>query len=225
MNLRHRKKRMVRETILEAARELIRRERDVSFSMKELAEAADVSFVTVYNYFGSKDGLYQALLGCVLQKTRNSLIRVQGRPFLGRLFAFAEAAVQDVLDETVLYRTVCNAMSTVTKDHPASPVFEQTSDLWKAVLEGDMSWTNPSAKSISFDFLSQQLAIAYRGVFSLWLCQEIDDEEFRLRVQAGTAITIFPFASSDCRTQLLERIETVQNCLTGIEGKKIVSRA
>lgn len=220
MSLRSRKKRLVQETILDAARRLIRRDADLSFSMKELAEAANVSFVTVYNYYGSKDGVCQALFDRVMQETLDSLHGVETSQFVDRLFVFVRAAVEEVLKEGVVYRAVCSTMTTITKDRPVTPIFDRTSALWLAAIKGGGSWKCPAASDVSLEFISRQLAIVYRGVFSLWLCQEISEEEFHLRAEAGVALAVFPFALEAYRPLLMEKITTAQRRIAEIAGEK-----
>lgn len=224
VNLRSRKKRLVHETILEAARKLIRRDQDLSFSMKELADVAGISFMTVYNYFGSKDGVSKALFDRVIQETLDSLHSVEDQPFTERLFVFADAAVKDVLKEAVVYRAVCSAMTIVTKDQPLTPIFEQTGDLWLAAISGGKSWCRPEVAHISLEFISKQLAIAYRGVFSLWLCQEISDEEFLWRVEAGVGMAVYAFATDAIRSELMARITTAHANIASASKAVIVNK-
>ena len=53
---RERNRAKMRERILTAVREMVLQLGTTDFTMAELAEAASVSLVTPYNYFGSKAG-------------------------------------------------------------------------------------------------------------------------------------------------------------------------
>ena len=55
MSLRERKKQKTQQAILEAARTLIEREEFDSVTTRLIAETADVSYQTLYNYFSSKN--------------------------------------------------------------------------------------------------------------------------------------------------------------------------
>ncbi len=57
-----RRRRRKKEGILEAATELFSRHGRDRVTMEEIAERAGVSPVTLYNYFGSKDGLVRAVV-------------------------------------------------------------------------------------------------------------------------------------------------------------------
>ena len=58
--LRERKKQKTREEIFEAARELFDKRGFESVTVAEVAHAADVSQVTVFNYFPTKEDLFYA---------------------------------------------------------------------------------------------------------------------------------------------------------------------
>ena len=60
--LRERKKQRARSDILAAANTLIARKGYADTTMREIAEAADVSYQTLYNYFPSKAQIVRAML-------------------------------------------------------------------------------------------------------------------------------------------------------------------
>jgi len=60
--LRERKKHKARNDILDAARLLIERQGFENTTMRDIADAADVSYQTLYNYYASKAQVVQALL-------------------------------------------------------------------------------------------------------------------------------------------------------------------
>ena len=62
MSLRVRKKQKTQQAILEAARTLIEREEFESVTTRLIAETADVSYQTLYNYFPSKNDILIELL-------------------------------------------------------------------------------------------------------------------------------------------------------------------
>ena len=62
MSLRERKKQKTQQAILEAAKSLIEREGFESVTTRLIAEAADISYQTLYNYFPSKNDILIELL-------------------------------------------------------------------------------------------------------------------------------------------------------------------
>lgn len=51
----------IREDLLSAAMKLAVDKRDLSFSLRQLAEAAGTSTMSIYTHFGNREGLYRAL--------------------------------------------------------------------------------------------------------------------------------------------------------------------
>ncbi len=62
LGLRDRKKARKRDEIIQAARDLFSRQGIDSTTMADIATAADISAPTVFNYFGSKDGILIAMI-------------------------------------------------------------------------------------------------------------------------------------------------------------------
>ncbi len=82
-----RKKEQSKKAIIEAAMELFKLHGFKKVPISEVARAADVSLVTIYNHFGSKDGLVRevvkALLRGILDRARE-IIR-EDKPFPEKL--------------------------------------------------------------------------------------------------------------------------------------------
>jgi AcrR family transcriptional regulator len=82
-----RKKEQSQKAIIEAAKELFKLHGFKKVSISDIARAADVSPVTIYNHFGSKDGLVRetvkALLTRILDKVRE-IVR-EDKPFPEKL--------------------------------------------------------------------------------------------------------------------------------------------
>ncbi len=51
----------VREDLLDAAMEIVVEQRDLSFSLRQLADAARTSTMSIYTHFGNREGLHRAL--------------------------------------------------------------------------------------------------------------------------------------------------------------------
>lgn len=132
--LRVRKKALKRDEIIAAARDLFVRKGIDATTMAEIAEAADISPPTVFNYFGSKDGVLIAIIveGTLLAREDDSLLpgptssdlasllqdlfsRVSGRTLEiagKRVWRYAEAAVirHPQTELARIYRSVSNEL-------------------------------------------------------------------------------------------------------------------
>ncbi|MCB1355164.1 MAG: TetR/AcrR family transcriptional regulator [Maritimibacter sp.] len=82
LGLRHRKKARRREDIIAAAIELFEKKGVDATTVSDIAEACDVSTPTVFNYFGSKDGILVAIVEEGTQRKREEGLR---RPRLDRV--------------------------------------------------------------------------------------------------------------------------------------------
>lgn len=77
MTLRETSKARRRDAILAAAKELLTMSAE-QFSMRKLAELADVSLATPYNLFGSKHAIVAALMNADSARLENTLDRFEG---------------------------------------------------------------------------------------------------------------------------------------------------
>ncbi len=100
---------LLRTTLLETARELLRERRWNDITMADLASGAGVSRQTLYNEFGSRDGFVQAYLlydaDRILSAVEDAIESAGGDPAtaLERAFlVFLEMIVQDPLAVTVI---------------------------------------------------------------------------------------------------------------------------
>jgi len=82
-----RKKEQSKKAIIEASLELFRLHGFKKVSISEIARAADVSQVTIYNHFGSKDGLVREVVKALLRKVMDRAWEVirEDKPFPEKL--------------------------------------------------------------------------------------------------------------------------------------------
>jgi AcrR family transcriptional regulator len=101
MSLRQRKKDQVRDDILEAATTLIARLGYHPTSMRAIADDANISHQTLYNYFPTKIALLKALLSRNTAKITEPLSALLGEPHsdLLSLLSAAISALFKVLDQ------------------------------------------------------------------------------------------------------------------------------
>lgn len=144
-------------------------------SMDKIAETAGVSKRTVYNHFGSKEGLFQAVVSDFLEQ-RQTLKKIAydpASPLEGQLLAFAQAEIflidsprriglSRVLTKVFL-QDVNYAMATVAKYPPLYDMFL----LW---LQGAMRdrkiRTDDPVMSARVFYALVQGAITYPAMFS-----------------------------------------------------------
>jgi TetR/AcrR family transcriptional regulator len=110
----------VRGRIIREATRLFAERGYAATSVREIAEAVGVTKPTLYYHFGSKDGLFTALvnhhLGCWLDVIAASL-RAPG-PVIGRLRAYVAACFQLHLDDPMVLRFLHQAMQQAGQGAP-----------------------------------------------------------------------------------------------------------
>lgn len=98
LSLRERKKKATRENVLQAAETLIERDGFDAARMRDIAELADVSYQTLYNYFPTKAQIVQALLTDDIDATDAEVIAImtRGDDLLDTLFALLEVRLNAI---------------------------------------------------------------------------------------------------------------------------------
>lgn len=99
LSRRERKKRDCKYAILRAARELMR-ERGIEVSIEEIANRADISYPTFYNYFPTKTSLYYAIYLEEIEDIREfSELELSGEPSaVARITRVFDALMQDFVE-------------------------------------------------------------------------------------------------------------------------------
>ena len=98
LSLRERKKKLARESMLQAAEALIERDGFDNARMRDIAELAGVSYQTLYNYFPTKARIVQALLTDDVDATDTDVIAIlkRGDDLLTTLFAVLEVRMNSI---------------------------------------------------------------------------------------------------------------------------------
>lgn len=129
--LRSRKKAKRREEILAQARTLFEQKGIQATTMAEIADAADISPPTVFNYFGNKDGILIALITEGSNRSRASRLAAMARD--DKNFA---AIVCDTLAE-ISRVTLAIADKRVWRYAEAAAIRHPTTDLAQRYLAND----------------------------------------------------------------------------------------
>jgi AcrR family transcriptional regulator len=162
----------VRQRVLDAAERLLR-DGKAEFSMRELAAAADVSFATPFNQFGSKAAIMHALSE---RRIETMIKRFAAAPQLSnaadRVRLAVGLAVEVMLEEPAVNRAV---MGWVGTSGPApGKVLAHSMALWSLALDIGEG-LEPALQQEALDSLPRQLAFAFRGVLSFWTAGEVPD--------------------------------------------------
>lgn len=203
-----RKRELVRGTILDAALDLLAREGRADFSMRELAEAAGVSFVTPFNHFGSKDGLLRELM---FRRFQGIEAAYRAQPPAGDAVARTLAMARLGVDVMVEQAPVTRAMSVGIISEGSRDVLRRARDLWTLSL-GDLDGLDTTWSPDGAALLAEHLALSFRGALVMWIASDLTDGEFRSVVEtvvaAHFAAFVGPAQKRDLAALIAARRET-----------------
>ncbi|WP_237478183.1 TetR/AcrR family transcriptional regulator [Lichenibacterium dinghuense] len=157
----------VRRRVLDAAERLLRDGR-AEFSMRDLAAAAEVSFATPFNRFGSKAAIMHALSARRIDAMAERFAAAaQPADLAGRVLLAVDTAVAVMLEEPAVNRAVMGWIGTAG----AAPgeALARSAALWTLAIGADDGSAAPAS-------LPRQLALAFRGALSFWTAGELPDD-------------------------------------------------
>ncbi len=227
MNLREKHKRERRERILEAARRLLRSTGGTDFSMQTLAGEAEVSLVTPYNLFGSKSGVFYALLNDSLERLDQVAERKPSSRAVDAVLELAGLAAEVYARDAAFYRPLMQFLLGVRDREHRPRLMERSLARWTATVEAAIrgGLLRPSVRK---DLLARQLLVTFLGALELWVHEELDDGAFRAQSLYGSALLVLANTSDAARPRLLERLRTIERRLSrhrfGARPKRIERR-
>lgn len=211
MSLREKQFAKRRHQMLDAAESLIRQTGGTDFSMRILAELAEVSPATPYNFFGSKEGLLFALLQRTLEAfLSQGLVFTSEDPHEQALEA-AENALNLLLGDPVVMRPLYQVMLALTDPlhHPLfiKGAFEFYRGATRGLLEEGLLKDASEQDTFAFSLMAH-----FIGVLNLWVQEDIGDEYFRAQVMLGFAQMLSSLGDSPPPT-LVRRLEQLRRSL------------
>jgi AcrR family transcriptional regulator len=192
--------------MLDAAARILNASDPPDFSMRDLCEAAGVSFATPFNHFGSKTGVVRALAMRIFEDVHNRYVR-SNKPgdTIDRLFAMAAAGTEVWLENPAVNRYISSSLMVAgNKEHPEQ-FLEHSCKLWLEAL-GTLDGLEGIDDKNCAASLSLSLAVAFRGTMALWIGREITDSQFAPLLQAQVACLLLGFAPSHRRPRLYSMI-------------------
>ncbi|MGI9646340.1 MAG: TetR/AcrR family transcriptional regulator [Ilumatobacteraceae bacterium] len=183
-----------RERILAAAEALIRERDDTGFSMRELADSADVAFATPFNLFESKERLLAALLFRRVWPPQRALAAsAPGDDAIEHVSDFTTAALHTYTDDEGLFRPLLATVLAPTVRAEGNSL-EAAAELWGRCLaparNDGLLRTDPDDRR-----LERALHVTFRGALLGWvrgesdLDQVADDLHFTVGTLLAGAVT------------------------------------
>ncbi len=197
-----------RERILAAAESLIRQRGDTDFSMRDLAESAEVAFATPFNLFESKDRLLATLLSRRIWPRQRSLAAFA--PHLDpidHVFDFASGALGTYTDDPGLFRPLLR--SVMSPDvHPVGSSLDAAADFWAQCL-GPARRAGLVRDIVDGPGIDRAFHITFRGVLVGWARAEIDTDCAEIDLLQAVGLLLAGSVTDDGRKRVDDRISAV----------------
>lgn len=222
MGLREKQTSVRREQILDAARRLIRATGGTGFSMRCLADEAEVGLVTPYNLFGSKSGVLYALLNASLESLDEVAERPSSKP-VESVLELAGVAAEVYTRDAKFYRPLMQFTLGVRDLEHRPRLLEQSLRRWQRTVEAAVRG-RLLPTSVDRDLLARQLMVAFIGAVELWIHEDLDDDAFRTQSLYGSTMLVLACASPEARPRLVERLHAIEGQLPRRLGASGTSR-
>lgn len=184
MSLREKQTAARRQQILDAAEALIRQTGGTEFTMRILADVAQVSLATPYNFFGSKEGLLFALLERNLEKFMGNGLKFKSDDPFEQAIESAVNGVDLLVRDAVVLRPLYHVMFALS-DPMHHPKYIATAfGFYQGGTRG-LRKAGLLKSDLQQDTFCMSLMAHCVGALSLWVHEDIGDEYFRALVVFG----------------------------------------
>src|SRR5260370_5670733 len=168
MGLREKQMSQRRARILEAARRLIRQTGGTAFSMRVLADRAEVSLATPYNLFGSKAGVLYALLNASIDRVSQAAHRFSSADPTERVLEVAGIAADVYARDPAFYRPLMRFLLGAHDVTHRPQFIARSLERWNWTVQAGIRHALVPP-SIDAALLSRQLMINFMGVLEFWI--------------------------------------------------------
>lgn len=214
MGLREKQTAERKTRILDVADALIRQSGNTNFSMRMLAELAEVSPATPYNLFGSKDGIISASLARGLDRFFiEGLVIDYGKP-LDFVASSHGIAVDILIEGKALLRPLHLYLLGVLDTLHHHRHIARSGHYWRTVAETAAEAFEPEyVNSLDCDILKFQLFSLFLGLVQLWIHGDIEDDMFRARAVYGALLIVSPSVAPERRNEIDSLLSAAKQAL------------
>jgi AcrR family transcriptional regulator len=193
-----------RDRVLDAAERLLV-QGSAGFSMRELANEAEVSFATPFNQFGNKGAIMLALsarrITLMHERLRQTALPTTAIP---RVLAAVDIASAVMLEASAVNRAVMGVISAPTE--VTGKVLSLSSALWAEAL-GSGDGLAAATRSLAVAILPDLLAVAFRGALSFWTAGEVADQALSQHARTAASVILLGFVEREDRAILLSTLK------------------
>ena len=208
MSLREVGKARRRRRILEAARALIESGSASDFSIKPVADAAELSVATLYNLFGSKEGVLFALLMESIHSFEERLGELAPASPIDRIAAISDLAVAEFTSEERFYRPLLHLIEQMGSRAQLLAVIRRCVDLGhecigRAIEVGDIQ------ALVEPRVLAHQIFMAFVHALRMWSSGMCSSELFEAQVVHFRVLMLAAVANEPLRSRLHEQLRAL----------------
>lgn len=175
--------------------------------MRDLATAAEVSFATPFNLFGSKLAIMRALSAERIERMHERAAAASlPADATDRVLEVVAIAVAVMAEKPQINRTVMGAIGAPGADR--GDARERSRALWLSAV-GDGRGLAVEHRALGLSILPDELANIFRGVLSFWTAGEIEDGDLLHEARKAAATLLFAFADPSQRAKLAMTLDAV----------------
>ncbi len=208
MSLREVGKARRRGRILRAARRLIESGGAESIALKPVADAAELSLATLYNLFGSKEGVLIALLLESIQSFEERLSKLAPTRPVDRLAAIADLAVAEFTAHERFYRSLFHSIEQMGSRTQLLAVIRRCVDLGhesiaQAIEAGDLE------PLVEPRVLAHQIFMAFVHALRTWSSGGSSSDLFAAQVAHFRSVMLAAVAHEPLRSELRRKLRAL----------------
>ena len=190
-----------RQRIIQAARQMIQEE---SFSMRALATMANVTVVTVYSLFGSRQNVIAAVLEEDLELFNANLLATKGDA-LDRIFNAVELTAEVFINDSSYHSAMIRTIYQIDDAYFYSQFFEPRLNFWENLIKDTIS-CNLLNQRINYATISKSIIYLFIGFSQEWVRGAISINQMRAEIGYGVSLLLLPFAGKKATSRLLAKL-------------------
>jgi AcrR family transcriptional regulator len=222
MSLREVGKNRRRVRILEAARQCIRDGGAENVSLKAIANAAELSVATLYNLFGSKEGILVALLVSSIESFRQRSPDVTSPAVRGRFDSLSAIAIDEFVSDEFFYRELIKSLSQMESRVHLSGLVGLSLDLGEPIVNR-MIEAGELTEVVSPRVLSHHLFMGFVHAVQLWSSGVTSSAQFRTQVAHTQCLLLAGVATEGFRIKLHARLRELDEAMLEFSRQQPVS--
>jgi len=208
MSLREIGKSRRRRRILDAARGRIESGGAENFSIKGVADSAQVSVATLYNLFGSKEGILIALLTESIGHFEKQLDELDVARPIDRIGVIAQLAIEEFTSEEHFYRTLLGLIERMDSRAQLMGVIRRCVDLGHESIRSAVR-TGEIQAVVEPRVLAHQIFMGFVHALRTWSSGLSSSDLFEAQVAHFRTLMLAGVANEPLRSQLHDQLRAL----------------